>query len=137
MQDKAGEIGEMIRELIILEIQKLWKEKKEEWMEQFEQRLRSLEEKSSTFPKQNVVLNQPRPYRMKGANIVAIRTRLHLTQAAFARLLNVDRANLHRWENDSVIPSPATVAKIASFRGMGKKALQLKLQELGDKMWNN
>ena len=37
MQDKAGEIGEMIRELIILEIQKLWKEKKEEWMEQFEQ----------------------------------------------------------------------------------------------------
>lgn len=51
MQDKAGEIGEMIRELIILEIQKLWKEKKEEWMEQFEQRLRSLEEKSSTFPK--------------------------------------------------------------------------------------
>ena len=63
MQDKAGEIGEMIRELIILEIQKLWKEKKEEWMEQFEQRLRSLEEKSSTFPKQNVVLNQPRQYR--------------------------------------------------------------------------
>ncbi len=49
MQDKAGEIGEMIRELIILEIQKLWKEKKEEWMEQFEQRLRSLEEKSPTL----------------------------------------------------------------------------------------
>ena len=31
MQDKAGEIGEMIRELIILEIQKLWKEKKLLW----------------------------------------------------------------------------------------------------------
>ena len=90
-------------------------------MEQFEQRLRSLEEKSSTFPKQNVVLNQPRPYRMKGANIVAIRKRLHLTQAAFARLLN----GLLRPDSGTVLlegrdiwQKPREIGKVRSRVGM-------------------
>ena len=60
---------------------------------------------------------------MKGANIIAIRKRLQLSQAVFARLLNVDRANLCKWEHDKVVPSPVTAAKIAAYRNLGKKAV--------------
>ena len=74
---------------------------------------------------------------MEGINIIAIRKRLQLSQAVFARLLNVDRANLCKWEHDKVVPSPMTVAKIAAYRNLGKKALRKKLQELEVKMWDN
>lgn len=136
MQDIAIAIGERIHELIILEIQRMCREV----MEQQEQITRRLTVLENSFPIRKelpVNFNQSHQTRMKGANIIMIRKRLQLSQAVFARLLNVDRANLCKWEHDKVVPSPMTVAKIAAYRNLGKKALRKKLQELEVKMWDN
>ncbi len=136
MQDIAVAIGERIHELIILEIQRMCREV----MEQQKQITRRLTVLENSFPIRKelpVNFSQSHQARMKGANITTIRKRLQLSQAAFARLLNVDRANLCKWEHDKVVPSPATVAKIAAYRNMGKKMLRKRLQELEEKMWNS
>ncbi len=136
MQDIAIAIGEGIHELIILEIQRMCREV----MEQQEQITRRLTVLENSFPVRKelpVNFNQSHQTRMKGTNIITIRKRLQLSQAVFARLLNVDRANLCKWEHDKVVPSPMTVAKIAAYRNLGKKALRKKLQELEVKMWDN
>ena len=136
MQDIAIAIGERIHELIILEIQYIYREVVQQ-QDQIKHRLTVLENSLQIRKDSPVNFNQSHQFRMKGANIIAIRKRLQLSQAAFARLLNVDRANLCKWEHDKVVPSPATAAKIAAYRNMGKKALQKKLRELEMKMWDN
>lgn len=136
MQDIAIAIGEKIHELIILEIRRMCREVMEQ-QEQIKQRLAALEKSPPLREESSAIFSQLRRVRMKGTNIMAIRKRLRLSQATFARLLNVDRANLCKWEHDKVVPSPATVAKIAAYRNMGKKALRKKLQELEVKMWDN
>lgn len=136
MQDIAIAIGERIHELIILEIQHIYREVVQQ-QDQIKHRLTVLENSVQIRKDSPVNFNQSHQFRMKGANIIAIRKRLQLSQAAFARLLNVDRANLCKWEHDKVVPSPATAAKIAAYRNMGKKALLKKLRELEVKMWDN
>ena len=136
MQDIAIAIGERIHELIILEIQRRCREVMEQ-QEQIKRRLTVLENSFPIRKELPVNFNQSHQTRMKGANIIMIRKRLQLSQAVFARLLNVDRANLCKWEHDIVVPSPMTVAKIAAYRNLGKKALRKKLQELEVKMWDN
>lgn len=136
MQDIAIAIGEKIHELIILEIRRMCREVMEQ-QEQIKQRLAALEKSPPLREESSAIFSQLRRVRMKGTNIMAIRKRLRLSQATFARLLNVDRANLCKWEHDKVVPSPATAAKIAAYRNMGKKALRKKLQELEVKMWDN
>ena len=136
MQDIAIAIGEKIHELIILEIRRIHREVMSQ-QEEIKHRLEALEKSPPCREGSSTICCQSRQIRMKGANIIAIRKRLQLSQAAFARLLKVDRANLHKWEYDKVVPSPATVAKIAAFRGMGKKALRQKLQELENEIWHS
>lgn len=136
MQDIAIAIGERIHELIILEIQHIYREVVQQ-QDQIKHRLTVLENSLQIRKDTPVNFNQSQQFRMKGANIIAIRKRLQLSQAVFARLLNVDRANLCKWEHDKVVPSPATAAKIAAYRNMGKKALRKKLRELEMKMWDN
>ena len=136
MQDIAIAIGEKIHELIILEIQRIHGEVISQ-QEEIKHRLAALEKSSPSQEKPSTICCQSRQIRMKGANIIAIRKRLRLSQAAFARLLNVDRANLYKWEHNKVVPSPVTVAKIAAYRNMGRKALRKRLQELEEKMWNS
>ena len=131
MQDIAIAIGERIHELIILEIRHFCREVVEQ-QDQIKRRLTVLENSFPVRKEIPVNFNQS-----QGANIIAIRKRLQLSQAVFARLLNVDRANLCKWEHDKVVPSPATAAKIAAYRNMGKKALRKKLQALEVKMWDN
>ena len=136
MQDIAIAIGERIHELIILEIQRRCREVMEQ-QKQIKRRLTVLENSFPVRKELPVNFNQSHQTRMKGTNIITIRKRLQLSQAVFARLLNVDRANLCKWEHDKVVPSPATAVKIAAYRNMGKKTLRKKLQELEEKMWDN
>ena len=136
MQDIAIAIGEKIHELIILEIRRIHREVMSQ-QEEIKHRLEALEKSPPCREGSSTICCQSRQIRMKGANIIAIRKRLQLSQAVFARLLNVDRANLCKWEHDKVVPSPATAAKIAAYRNLGKKALRKKLQELEVKMWDN
>ena len=136
MQDIAIAIGEKIHELIILEIRRIHREVMSQ-QEEIKHRLEALEKSPPCREGSSTICCQSRQIRMKGANITTIRKRLQLSQAAFARLLNVDRANLCKWEHDKVVPSPATVAKIAAYRNMGKKMLRKRLQELEEKMWTS
>lgn len=93
MQDIAIAIGERIHELIILEIRHFCREVVEQ-QDQIKRRLTVLENSFPVRKEIPVNFNQSHQARMKGANIIAIRKRLQLSQAVFARLLNVDRANL-------------------------------------------
>ena len=136
MQDIAIAIGERIHELIILEIQRRCREVMEQ-QKQIKRRLTVLENSFPVRKELPVNFKQSHQTRMKGTNIITIRKRLQLSQAVFARLLNVDRANLCKWEHDKVVPSPATAVKIAAYRNMGKKTLRKKLQELEEKMRDN
>ncbi len=54
-----------------------------------------------------VRLAQPAPMRSK--EIVALRSRLKVSQAAFARLLNVSPRTVQAWESDARTPSDAAL----------------------------
>lgn len=57
--------------------------------------------------------------------------------AAQSQNINILTNNRKKTPSAIFVPSPATVAKIAAYRNMGKKALRKKLQELEVKMWDN
>jgi putative transcriptional regulator len=62
----------------------------------------------------DVDLNPPQP--MSGRDVIALRARLRVSQAAFARILNVSPRTVQAWESDARRPSDAalkllTVAK--------------------------
>jgi putative transcriptional regulator len=55
----------------------------------------------------DVRLDEPTPMRPK--DIVAIRSRFNVSQAAFARLLNVSPRTVQAWETDARRPSDAAL----------------------------
>ena len=55
----------------------------------------------------DVELRPPRPMRAK--DVVAVRTRMRVSQAAFARLLNVSPRTVQAWEADARQPSDAAL----------------------------
>ena len=141
MQDIAIAIGEMIHELVNSEIERRLTENFKE--ELFEKRLAALEKQVSSCVCGNTLTAEAKrmpeipKIRMKGANIIAIRKHLNLSQATFARLLGVDRSCVNRWEHNKIKPSLQTVERISEYRGMGKKELASRLQKLEDEMWNS
>lgn len=52
------------------------------------------------------------------SRIRAVRERLNLTQAAFARLIGGDPRVLWRWEAESVVPAATSLATIAKQAGV-------------------
>jgi putative transcriptional regulator len=55
----------------------------------------------------DVHLDQPAPMRSK--DIIALRSRLHVSQAVFARLLNVSPRTVQAWESNLRTPSDAAL----------------------------
>jgi len=55
----------------------------------------------------DVELKPPRP--MTAADVVAVRTRMRVSQAAFARILNVSPRTVQAWEADARQPSDAAL----------------------------
>ena len=55
----------------------------------------------------DVELRAPPPMRAK--DVVAVRTRMRVSQAAFARLLNVSPRTVQAWEADARRPSDAAL----------------------------
>ena len=55
----------------------------------------------------DVELKPPRPMRAK--DVVAVRTRMRMSQAAFARILNVSPRTVQAWEADARQPSDAAL----------------------------
>lgn len=144
MQDIVAELCEKIRELInhTLGRRETENQRRLKWLERrlsgLTKRIAALEK---SRPKTEDATEKSKPpkckkYRMKGASVIAIRSRLQLTQAMFARLLGVNRSCVNHWEHDKVKPSQRTMAKIAEYRGMSKKALKERIQKLEEEMWN-
>jgi DNA-binding transcriptional regulator YiaG len=78
-----------------------------------------------------------RKFRLNGEDIIRIRERLEISQSTFARLLDINRVCLNRWEHNRVKISQKSMQKIAPFREMGKKELQSRLQAIEAKIWND
>ena len=55
----------------------------------------------------DVELKPPAPMRAK--EVVAVRTRMRVSQAAFARILNVSPRTVQAWETDARRPSDAAL----------------------------
>ena len=141
MKDLFKALNEGIRNLIISETEKRTiptnkaLRKVERMLEKIEKRLAILEREFLTNPPQPKDKTTPRKFRIKGADIVAIRQRLNLRQADFARLLGVDPAALNRWEQGKVHPHQSSMAKIAVFRTMGKKELAQRIAKVEEEIW--
>ena len=142
MKDLFKVLNEGIRNLIISETEKRTiptnkaLRKVERMLEKLEKRLAYLEQESLTNHPQPKDKIAPRKFRIKGPDIVAIRLRLNLRQADFARLLGVDPAALNRREQGKVHPHQSSMAKIAVFRTMGKKELAQRLAKVEEEIWN-
>ena len=111
MKELFKAIDEKIRKLIITETEKRsipthkTLRKVERTLAKIEKRLAFLEQEFLTnLPNQQTTPTSHK-FRIKGPDIVAIRQRFNLSQADFARLIEIDRATLNRWEHGKVRPN--------------------------------
>lgn len=78
-----------------------------------------------------------RKLRLTGEDIIRIRERLKISQSTFARLLEVDRFQINRWEHNRVKISQKSIQKIIPFREISKKELKSRLQAIEAKIWTD
>ena len=141
MKDLFIALNEGIRNLIISETEKrsLPANKAlrqvERTLAKIEKRLAFLEQEFLTNPPNQQSPPTPRKFRIKGQDIIAIRQRFNLCQADFARLIEIDRATLNRWEHGKVRPNQSSMAKIAEFRTMGKKEFARRMAQAEEAIW--
>jgi DNA-binding XRE family transcriptional regulator len=141
MKELFKAIDEKIRKLIITETEKRsipthkTLRKVERTLAKIEKRLAFLEQEFLTNPPNQPNNQTPRKFRIKGPDIIAIRQRFNLSQAAFARLIEIDRATLNRWEHSKVRPNQSSMAKIAEFRTMGKKEFARRMAQAEEAIW--
>lgn len=105
-----------------------------------EKRITFLEEQIASYRQGASDLEEEkteRKLKITGEQIIAIRERLALTQADFARLLGVDRSCLNRWERGKVTPLQAAIIEIVKFRRMRKKELVKRLDKVEGDIWNS
>jgi DNA-binding transcriptional regulator YiaG len=72
-----------------------------------------------------------KPIRLNGNAIKKIRTKLRLTQAQFAVLVDASTGSVNHWEAGKVIPQKSQKQKIAALRGLSKRAIIAMLAEKG------
>ena len=141
MKDLFIALNEGIRNLIISETEKrsLPANKAlrqvERTLAKIEKRLAFLEQEFLTNPPNQQSPPRPRKFRIKGQDIIAIRQRFNLSQADFARLIEIDRSTLNRWEHSKVRPNQNSMAKIAAFRTMGKKEFARRMAQTKATIW--
>ena len=141
MKDLFIALNEGIRNLIITETEKRsipthkTLRQVERTLAKIERRLAFLEQEFLTNPPNQQTTPTPRKLRIKGPDIVTIRQRFNLSQADFARLIEIDRATLNRWEHGKVRPNQSSMAKIAEFRTMGKKEFARRMAQAEEAIW--
>jgi len=141
MKDLFIALNEGIRNLIITETEKRSIQthktlrQVERTLAKIEKRLAFLEQEFLTNPPNQPNNQTPRKFRIKGQDIIAIRQRFNLSQAEFARLIEIDRATLNRWEHGKVRPNQSSMAKIAEFRTMGKKEFARRMAQAEEAIW--
>ena len=141
MKDLFIALNKGIRNLVISETEKRsipthkTLRQVERTLAKIEKRLAFLEQEFLTNPPNQQSPPTPRKFRIKGQDIIAIRQRLNLSQADFARLIEIDRATLNRWEHGKVRPNQSSMAKIAEFRTMGKKEFARRMAQAEEAIW--
>ena len=141
MKDLFIALNEGIRNLIITETERRsipthkTLRKVERTLAKIEKRLAFLEQEFLTNPPNQQTPPTPHKLRIKGPDIIAIRQRFNLSQADFARLIEIDRATLNRWEHGKVRPNQSSMAKIAEFRTMGKKEFTRRMAQAEEAIW--
>ena len=141
MKDLFIALNEGIRNLIITETEKRsipthkTLRQVERTLAKIEKRLAFLEQEFLTNPPNQQTTPTSHKFRIKGPDIVAIRQRFNLSQADFARLIEIDRATLNRWEHGKVRPNQSSMAKIAEFRTMGKKEFARRMAQVEEAIW--
>lgn len=76
------------------------------------------------------VIDDDKKVRLNAAGIVRLRTKLKLTQAEFAKLLGVSSHTVSVWEIGKVAPRASAKQAICAMRGVGKRVLKQRLEEL-------
>ena len=141
MKDLFIALNEGIRNLIITETEKRsipthkTLRQVERTLAKIEKRLAFLEQEFLTNPPNQQSTPTLHKLRIKGPDIIAIRQRFNLSQADFARLIEIDRATLNRWEHGKVRPHQSSMAKIAEFRTMGKKEFARRMAKVEEAIW--
>ena len=141
MKDLFIALNESIRNLIISETEKRSIpankaiRQVERTLAKIEKRLAFLEQEFLTNPPNQQNTPTPRKFRIKGSDIIAIRQRFNLKQADFARLIEIDRATLNRWEHGKVRLNQSSMAKIAEFRTIGKKEFARRMAQAEEAIW--
>ena len=141
MKDLFIALNEGIRNLVITETEKRsipthkTLRQFERTLAKIEKRLAFLEQEFLTKPPNQQPTPTPHKFRIKGPDIIAIRQRFNLSQADFARLIEIDRATLNRWEHGKVSPNQTSMAKIAEFRTMGKKEFARRMAKVEEAIW--
>ena len=141
MKDLFIALNEGIRNLVITETEKRsipthkTLRQFERTLAKIEKRLAFLEQEFLTNPPNQQPTPTPHKFRIKGPDIIAIRQRFNLSQADFARLIEIDRATLNRWEHGKVSPNQTSMAKIAEFRTMGKKEFARRMAKVEEAIW--
>lgn len=72
---------------------------------------------------------EEKSFSCKAKRIKGIRVKLHLTQAQFAKLMDVSPITVCHWETGKNTPSGKLKAALQSYRSMGKKELAKILAE--------
>jgi DNA-binding transcriptional regulator YiaG len=69
--------------------------------------------------------------RFSASRLAATRKKLALSAADFAALIGVSGQSIYKWETGQARPRARQLEAIASIRGIGKREVARKLQELG------
>ena len=69
--------------------------------------------------------------RITDKRIVDMRTKMKLSQAQFAALLNVSLSTIVNWEKGKRVPRPAQKEKLAGLRLLGKREIAKRLEAAG------
>jgi DNA-binding XRE family transcriptional regulator len=72
-----------------------------------------------------------RQIRYSAKSLASQRKRLGLSAAALAKILDVSALSVYKWEAGTTRPRRKQIEAIAQLRGMGRRDVQRKLEELG------
>lgn len=68
--------------------------------------------------------------RFSAKGLRSLRARLDLSAEDFGRLIDVTAQSVYNWEAEKTVPRPAQVVAIAALRGVGKKEVKARLEQL-------
>ena len=74
----------------------------------------------------------PKPSRFSAKGLQAQRSRLDLSAAEFGNLLGVSAQSIYNWESEKARPRAEQIAKLAALRGLGKREVVARLEQLAD-----